>query len=757
MDERRMTCPLCEAMCGLRVHLDGQRVGRVTANPDDVWSRGHVCPKGISIGALHDDPDRLRRPLVRRPSGEHVEVSWDDAFTEVEHVLRPVLESHGAGAMTVYIGNPVAHNHALASYVGALIGFAQAAGMGGYYTPSSVDQAPLNLVSALLFGGMWNSPVPDLANTDHLVVLGANPAASQGSMLSVPDVDGHLRAIAQRGTVVVVDPRRTPTAARASEWVPIRPGTDALLLFALLQCLDAAGAVRTPAHLAGRVTGLREVLDLARPFTPERVEAATGVPAATTRRLAADLAAARNPVLYSRIGACTQEFGTLATWLVFVLNTALGAVDRLGGAVFAKPAVWSPMFAKPPDQDQPGWTFGRYHSRVRKAPELFGQLPIGCLAEDIDGGADPAGDPDPDKGRIRALLTIAGNPAVSAPGAARLTRALPRLDAMISVDNWLNETTRHAHVVLPGHSPLEQAHADDLYWIYAAESCLKWNDPVLPPDPQRPAEWEILVRLAGSLLGTPVPEVDVAGTDDLYVAGMVATMAATPGNPLSGRDPDAVMAALPGHGPERLADLGIRLGPWGEAFGERPGGLTLDEVRRHPDGLHLAGPEGGRLEESVTTPSGTVELVRSMITDDVPRLLARLDRHDDGLVLVSRRHLRSNNSWLHNVPALTKGRDLCTLMIHPHDALAAGVGDGERARITTSEGEVVVPVEVTEEMSQGVVCLPHGWGHGQAGTRMAVANARPGVNNNLLAPTDLIDVPSGTHVVNGIPCTVVRA
>nr|CRL75407.1 molydopterin dinucleotide-binding region [Mycolicibacterium malmesburyense] len=382
---------------------------------------------------------------------------------------------------------------------------------------------------------------------------------------------------------------------------------------------------------------------------------------------------------------------------------------------------------------------------MRGAPEVLNSFPVGCLAEEIDTPGD---------GRIRALITVAGNPAVSAPGAARLTAALEKLDAMIAVDNWLNETTRHAHVILPGLSPLEHAHIDDLYWMYAVASCVKWSEPVFEPEAGRPHEWELLLRLAGAMFGTPVADVDVAALDDLYVAGMIATMSGLPRNPLSSRDAQAVMGVLQGRGPERLADLGIRVGPWGDQFGERPGGLTLAEVRRHPDGLRLAELEGGRLDEAVTTPSGKVELIHDHITADIPRLRARMERVNPELVLTSRRHLRSNNSWLHNVPALMRGRDRCTLLIHPVDAARVGVVDGAAAHVSTAEGAVTVTAEVSEEMKPGVVSLPHGWGHGLDGTRLRTANSHPGVNNNLLNPIDVIDAPSNTHAVNGVPCEV---
>ncbi|MGQ9409548.1 molybdopterin-dependent oxidoreductase [Mycolicibacterium gilvum] len=742
--EHRVTCPLCEAMCGLKITVSDGVATSARGNADDVWSRGHLCPKGASLQQIHHDPDRLRLPLVRWRSGEHVQVSWDDAFTETERVLRPVIDRYGARAVTVYIGNPVAHNLGLQTYIGALVGMAGAVGMPAYYTPGTVDQWPLNVVSALLFGGMWNAPIPDLDRTDHLMMLGANPSASQGSMLSAPDIMGRLAAIRARGgTVVVVDPRRTPTARRASEWVPVHPGTDALLLFAILHTLAERGWIRRPPHLQDLVAGLDDVVGLAARFSPERVEVATGVPAGTVRRLAADLAAAERPVLYSRIGACTQEFGTLATWLVFVLNVALGSVDAPGGALFPKAAVWSPMFMKPPDQDGPGWRFGRFHSRVRRVPEVLGQFPVSCLAEEIDTPGD---------GQIRGLITVAGNPVISAPGSRRLDAALSGLDAMISVDNWLNETSRHAHVVLPGLSPLERAHCDDLYWMYSVASCVKWTEPVFPTRPDRPQEWEILLRLAGAVLGTAVPDVDVRAMDDLYTQGIIHTACQADDTPLSGRDPGEVFEALDGVGPERMTDLGIRVGPWGDDLGRRPGGLTLDEVRRHPDGLRLAELEGGRLPDVLTTPSRRIELLHPLLEADIPRLVSRIDRSRDDLVLTSRRHLRSNNSWMHNVAALMRGKDRCTLLIHPDDALRHDVADGGQVEVSTIEGSIVVVAEVSDEMMPGVVCLPHGWGHGIDGTRLAVANAHPGVNSNLLSPPALVDVPSNTQVVNGVPC-----
>ncbi len=405
------------------------------------------------------------------------------------------------------------------------------------------------------------------------------------------------------------------------------------------------------------------------------------------------------------------------------------------------------MFVKPPDQTADGWQFGRFDSRVRGTPEVFGQFPISALAEEIDTPGD---------GQIRALVTVAGNPVISAPGARRLGSALAGLDAMISVDSWLNETTRYADVILPGLSPLERPHSDDLYWAYSVASCLKWSDPVFDPDPARPGEWELLLRLGASVFGTPIPDADVTALDDLYVGGMIGMLCDGANSPLAGRDSAQAMAALPDRGPARMVDLGIRLGPWGDGLGERPDGLTLARLREHPDGLRLSELDGGRIDELVTTPSGRVELFHPHLANDVPRLLSRIEREAAEFVLISRRHLRSNNSWLHNVPALMRGRERCTLLIHPEDARRIELSDGDVAEIATSEGAISATAEVSDEVMPGVVCLPHGWGHGVPGTRLDTANAHPGVNSNLLNPPDLVDVPSNTQVVNGVPCTVRR-
>jgi len=733
------TCPLCEAMCGLEVVVEGDRVTGIRPDRDDVWSRGYVCPKGAVLGDLHHDPDRLRSPIVRDGASWR-EVGWDEAFEVIAARLQPILTAHGIGALTAYFGNPTAHAFSLSRYVGA---FMAMTALPTVYSAGTADQWPKNLTSALMYGTMWTIPVPDLDRTDHLVILGANPAASQGSLLAAPDVIGRIDAIRRRGgKVVVIDPRRTATAEHADEWIPIRPGTDAALLAAIANVLFAEGRA-DPGAVAPFTRDVERVEELCRSFTPERVAAACAIDAATIRRLAHEITGAPSAAVYGRIGTCNQEFGTLASWLVEVVNIVSGNLDRPGGAMFSDPISWPLLRLHPPDQP-PGFAFGRWKSRVRGAPEVLGQFPLSCLAEEIDTPGD---------GRIRALITIAGNPAVSAPDAGRIDAALPELECMVSIDNYLNETTRHADVVLPGLSPFEQPHYDELFWSWAVRNAANYSETIFPPPPGRLAEWEILLKLAAIVGGTPPGEADPRVLDDLFFGGLVALVTTQAGSAIAGRDASEIVAETRGEGPDRLLDFTLRCGPHGDHYGKSPQGLTLEKLRAQPHGIDM-GPLEPQIPEVLRTPSGKIELAPEHITADLPRLEARLDRDEAALVLVSRRHLRSNNSWMHNLERLVRGRERCTLLIHPDDAARAGVSDGARARIRSEAGSIEAPVELSDEMMPGVVCLPHGWGHDRPGIRMAVAARHAGVNNNLIAPGDLVDAPSGNAVLNGIPVEV---
>jgi anaerobic selenocysteine-containing dehydrogenase len=571
--------------------------------------------------------------------------------------------------------------------------------------------------------------------------MGANPHASQGSLLACPDLLGEFDRIREGGgRTVVIDPRRTGTAERADEWVPIVPGTDAALLLAMVHVLFAEDLVDV-GDVADIVAGVDELRVLAADFTPEAVAATCAIPPPTIRRLARELAAAPSGVIYGRIGLCNQEFGTLASWLIDVVNVLTGNFDRPGGMMFGNPIAWS-LASLPNPQWVDGYTFGRWRSRVRGAPEVLGQVPVSCLAEEIATPGD---------GQLKGLITIAGNPVISAPDAAHLDAALPLLDCMISVDNYLNETTRHAHVILPGLSALEQPHYDELIWSWATRSAGNFS-PAVFPRPDRPHEWEIITRLGAYMAGIADADIDVQMLDD----GFFSALAEAKGMVAADVIASYAGTTLERGGPERMLDLTIRTGPWGDRYGEVPDGLTLQSFVDAPHGIDL-GPMVPRAREILSTPSGKIELAPTYIAGDLDRLRARLGRATAGLVLVSRRHVRSNNSWMHNVTVLVKGKDRCTLLVNPEDATRAGLTDGGVARVSSEAGTIEAPVEISDEMMPGVVSLPHGWGHDLDGVRLSVAREHAGVNNNLLAPGHLVDEISGNAAVNGIPVEVVPA
>lgn len=715
-------------MCGLEIDVADGRIAGIRGNHDDVWSRGHLCPKGVSLGAIHEDPDRIRTPMIK-VDGQWQEVTWDAAFRRCTELLAPVIAEHGIGAVTAYTGNPLAHSFSLGRYTGVLLGMS---GIPVSYSPGTIDQWPKNLSSHLMYGNWWGFPVPDIERTDLLVVMGANPAASQGSLLAAPDVMGILERI---DTVIVIDPVRTATAAKADEWLPITPGTDAALLLAVVHTLFEE-ELATVGRLESHVDGVEVLREVAVEWSPERVAPVTGISAERIRHLARQLAGSERAVVYGRIGLCNQEFGSLASWLVDVVNILTGHFDTPGGAMFPRPAVWT-VTAQP----QPGLEgglpeFGRWQTRVRGAKEVLGQVPVSCLVEEIA---------TPGEGQIKALITVAGNPVLSTPGGHRLDEVLPQLDAMIAVDLWLNETTRHADVILPGPSPLEVPHHDDLILAFAINSIANYSEPVFfPPDRDRPEEWEILIRLTGLCAGTPAEDVDVAAIDDGFFDYLCFTQ---------GLDGAQIRSHYSHGGPERILDLTLRTGPFGDFYGEVPDGLTLAKLKDQPNGINF-GPMIPQVPEVLGTADKRIRLAPQYLLDDLPRLAARLTREPDDLVLVSRRHLRSNNSWLHNVPALMKGRDRCTLLMHPDDAAKRGVTATDIVTVTSAAGQIEVPVELTDAIMPGVVSMPHGWGHGKSGTRMAVANGSPGVNTNILSPPTFLDEPSGNGALNGIPVAV---
>jgi anaerobic selenocysteine-containing dehydrogenase len=736
------TCHLCEATCGLELHLDGRAITLVRGDRDDVFSHGYLCPKGTALKQLESDPDRIRRPLVRR-GDTFYEVSWDEAFEVIDAGLAPIREQYGPDALAIYLGNPSAHNLAGLVYNRALL---QAARTKNVYSASTVDQMPKQVSAGLMFGGALTIPIADVDRTDYLLVLGANPYASNGSLMTAPDLPGRLRALRARGgTLVVVDPRRTKTAEEADEHLPIRPATDALFLFAIVQVLFAEDLVDL-GDVATHVNGVDDVRRLAVSFTPEAVAPACGIDAATIRRVARELASAPTAAVYGRIGTCTQEFGTLASWLVDVINVCTGNLDRPGGAMFTRAATASG--SNDGTGKGRGVTFGRRTSRVRGLPEYFGELPVVCLAEEIE---------TPGEGRVRALVTVAGNPAVSAPNSDRIGRALATLDFMVSLDIYVNETTRHANVILPPEPELARGHYDLALYNLAIRNVANYSPPIVELEPGEAPEWRSMLRLAG-IVGGQGAHADVDALDDLIVSGLVARAVARRGSNVEGREADELMKALATRrGPERILDLMLRTGPYGDGFGADAEGLSLAVLEANPHGVDL-GPLQPRIPEVLRTPSGMIELAPEACVADVARLHSVLDRPlasaGGPLVLVGRRDLRSNNSWMHNLQVLVKGKARCTLHVHPDDAARLGFGDGADVRVRSTSGEIVLPAEVTDAVMPGVVSIPHGWGHDVEGTRMATATRHAGANSNVLARSDLFDPLSGNAVFSGIPVEV---
>jgi anaerobic selenocysteine-containing dehydrogenase len=732
------TCPFCEATCGLEVETDGREVVSVRGDREDVFSRGFICPKAYGIKQLHDDPDRLPSPMVRR-GGELVEATLDEAFEEIDRRLSPILAEHGRNAVAVYVGNPNAHNLSALLYGPAWL---RVLGTQNLYTASTVDQMPKQVSAGLMFGTMLSIPVPDVDRCEHLLLLGANPLVSNGSLLTAPDMRGRLRRIRERGgKVAVIDPRRSRTASEAEEHHFIRPGTDALLL-AAMACTLVEEELAAPGRLAELCNGLDRVRELVRGFPPEAVAEACGIEAGEIRRMARELAAADRGAVYARIGTCTQEFGTLASWLVDVLNVLTGNLDREGGAMFTRAAAGQRNSSGVPGSGR-GVRFGRWASRVRGLPEIYGELPVACLAEEIDTPGD---------GQVRALITVAGNPLVSTPNAGRLERAVAGLDFLLAVDIYVNETTRHADVILPGGEPLGKSHYDVALYQLAARNVANYSPPVMQGDD--PAEWELLLRLAGVVSGQG-PNADVDALDRLVIETLVRREVALARSPVEGRDPGDLLDALePRRGPERLLDFLLRTGPYGDGFGTDPHGLTLEVLERTPHGVDL-GPLEPRLPDALRTPSGRIELAPQPIVEDLERLRAALRRpRNGGLVLVGRRQLRSNNSWMHNLPALVKGKERCTMHVHPDDAERLGLADGRPALLRSAAGELEAPVEITDAIMPGVVSIPHGWGHDAPGTRLSVAAEHAGVNSNLLADESLVEPLSGNAILNGIPVEV---
>jgi anaerobic selenocysteine-containing dehydrogenase len=725
------TCPLCEATCGLELTVSGDRVVRIRGDREDVLSGGFICPKGSVLHHLHTDPDRCREPMIRR-NGSLVPTTWDLAFQEVERLLAPFHDRRQQ--LGVYLGNPNVHNHALTLYGRALI---TGLGTRNIFSASTVDQMPRHVASGYLYGNPLAMPVPDLDRCEYLLIVGANPFDSNGSLVTAPDFPGRLRRLQARGgRFAVVDPRRTRTAAAADEHLAIRPGTDAAWLAAIANTLISRGWTDLHDQSEG-ISGFAAFADSVRGFTPEGVAAATWIPAETTRAIARSLFEADGAAVYVRMGANTAPFGTLASWLGDAISMLTGNLDRPGGLMWPLPAHQRPR-TSPGGR---GFRIGRSRSAVGDFPEIKGEYPAAAMAGEIL--ADHPG-------AIRALITIAGNPARSLPDSAHVEAALDHLDALICVDPYVNETTQYADVLLPPPSPLCRSHYDLAFTGLAVRNVANYSPALF--EPEGPLEEDILARLALIAMGAG------ADADPVIVHEMVLNTVLEPhldpGGALHGMDRSTVMERLGGHSPaDRILDVMVRTGWAGDQFERTRDGLSLEHLEARPHGVDL-GALSPQLPGILRTESGTVELGAAPLVADMARMQQWCNQLTDEVVLIGRRHLRSNNSWMHNLPRLVSGKDRCTLLVNPADAQRWGVQDGELAEVTSDSGSVTVRVECTDDMAPSVVSLPHGWGHDGSGSKLSVASRHPGINMNRLTNAHAMDPLSGTSVLNGTPVTV---
>lgn len=736
----RRICPFCEQNCATLVKVDHatREVLDVRGDKDDPLSKGYICPKAYAVKDLHSDPDLLTGPVIKR-NGKFEPASWEEALDFAAERIKAIQAKYGNNGLGFFFGTTIAHVPGLALYTGPLLNVLQTQQI---YSTSSIDCHPHFLAAASMFGGLASLPVPDIDRSDYFVLIGANPLQSNGSFMTAPDVGGRLRDIQKRGgKVVVIDPRRTETAKLSDWYLPIEPGGDAALLLAVTRTLFEEGLVNLR-HLEKRAHNLDELRASAEPFTPERVSAVTGIDADDIRKLAREIAAAKSACLYGRIGSCMQKFGSVTNWLINAVNALTGNLDREGGAMFPggtfQPVIMSETYS---DGTIP---YDRYRSRVSGFPELAGQFPAALMVEEMM---------EPGDGQIKALVTMGANPVLSSPnGGGRLSKALDELEFVMSFDVFINETTRHADVILP--SPSHLSHSDFMifFTFLTVRDYIKYAPAIFEKDPGQRHDSEIFCELIARLTGVTPQEADEGALRMLY-------------DQLRAQD-NAVLGALtfdqviqhvgsePGE--ERMFDMLLRSGPYGDHFGDRPEGLTLAKLKEHGQGMDF-GPMKPRIEDVLHLPDKRIDFAPAAIAGDVKRVGQWVDRgQESGLHLIGRRQVRSCNTWMHNFPSLAKGPELCVLLMHPEDAQERNIADGGRVTIRSRTGEVNVPVKISDEMRRGVVSLPHGWGHDDEEVPgMPRAKARPGVNYNLLADETLLDVPSGIVNLNHIPVEVI--
>jgi len=699
------TCNLCEAMCGLEIRHRNGEIESIRGDKQDAFSRGHICPKALALKSVHEDPNRLRQPLQKTADG-HRPIGWEQALETVSARIASIQREHGQDAVAIYAGNPNVHHADALLYLNSLNRILRTKNR---YSASTVDQMPHHVAGYEMYGHQLLVPVPDIDHTQLLVIMGANPIASNGSLMTAPDVRRRLKAIQQRGgSVIVIDPRKTETAALADEHLPIRPGTDVFLLLAVLHvmCRDELlddGPWRSYSR------GLDDLVQAVAPFPPERAEPLTGIQAKTIDRLAERMANTAKAAWYGRMGVSTQAFGTTCQWLIQAINIVSGHLDRVGGTLFTKPAI-DPIGSKLKLASR--GHHNRWQSRVRKLPEFAGELPVATLADEID---------TPGKGQVRALITCAGNPVVSTPDGGRLERTLDKLDFQVAIDIYMNETSRHADIILPPTSALERLQYDLVFHLFAIRNSAKYADPLFTAPSDARHDWEIYAELA-----TRLARKKRVGWRKLWSTRFNQWL-----------------------GPERMLALALRTGPYGKGWRPWGRGLTLVRLKRHPHGLDL-GPLAPSLPQRL--PGGRIQLAPPRLLNDLARVEKVAQQERVEFSLIGRRHLRTNNSWLRHVDHLQGRKSLCTAMIAEEDARRMGITNGSKVRITSKSASIQAVAEVSDCMLPGVVSVPHGFSdrsHEHTGSRFEDT-----VSVNDLTDASVVDPMSGNAILNGVPVHV---
>jgi anaerobic selenocysteine-containing dehydrogenase len=689
-------CHLCEALCGLEIRTSGADITSIRGDAADPFSRGHVCPKAIALIDIHNDPDRLRGP-VQRVGNEWKPITWDEAFNLVANGFAKVQGEHGENALGVYLGNPNVH------HVGATLNgpaLVRALRTRNRFSATSVDQLPQHVACHAMYGHLFMFPIPDVDHTAYWLILGANPIASNGSIMSVPDVAKRLKAVKDRGgKVVVIDPCRTETADVATRHHFVRPGTDAAFLLALVNALLETGPPKVERY-GEQLDGLDTAIAAIKPFGVERAAAATGIPADAIRTIAWEIHDAPSAVAYGRIGLSTQPFGTVCQWLIQLVNLITGNLDAVGGAMLTLPAV--PVTGPGTKPGGPGSFKGRVSGRAA----FTGELPAATMADEIETQGE---------GRIRAMLTIAGNPVSSTPNGRRLDRAFAGLDFMAAIDIYVNETTRHANVILPPASSIEHENYDVVFNSLAVRNVARYNPAVFPKPEGALYDWEIFNGI---------------GTAYAKAAGVV-------------------FKALPD--PMTMVGVALQAGPYAKT-------VSLATLKAAPHGMDL-GPLTPSLLRRLETPDNKIHCAPEVIVADLARVESQLlsdTAAKEGLLLVGRRHVRSNNSWMHNSHRLVKGPRRDQLWMNPADAASRGIHEGDEVTLASRVGEIHVTAKVTDRVMAGVVNLPHGFSQKREGVRLSIASTIPGASYNDVSDEAAMDAVSGNAAVNATPVSVAR-